>query len=325
MATAFISAANSVTGLHLAAHLRARGWSVVAQIGVGEDEEPLRAMGVKVFAADLALRWIPLDILPRDVDVIFHLTDLDPATAANERRLEDQLVNATHGLLVAAADTQCRVFIHQSPAQVYLPVNGHPFTEADAQAAAPGSAMLIRLAQQAERRVRHSGQRGLETLIVNTGLCVGPGSALGWMGLFDMLAAGDIGKAPRGSTTVSDPVAIAPALVRAAEIGRNGDHFLLGGDCVPVDDLLAFMAEQIGVSAPAAARSATGLLGSITRKLGVRPATLGRELVTLLDGDCRFDDSHARDVLGYAPRDAETIIAEAAVWWLGSQAVPASQ
>jgi nucleoside-diphosphate-sugar epimerase len=328
MALAFISAANTVLGLNLAAYLRAEGWTVAAQIRPDQDEAPLQALGVEVFAADLSLRWVPLDILPRDVDVIFNLFDLDVRQPIDEKALEEQLVHSTHGLLVAAADTNCRVFVHQSPAHVYQPINGTPFTETVAADAQARGSIQIKLAQQAERRVRHSGQRGLETLIVNTALDLGPGSELGWMGLIGLLESGQIPRAPRGSVTIGDPVAMAPAMVRAAKYGHNGDHFLLGGECVPAADLIGFIAARLGLPEPASGAVSAlrdGLLTRLRRPFGTQSTLLARDLLTLLDADCRFDDTHARTVLGYAPRDAETVIASATDWWLSGSSLTDAQ
>lgn len=323
MAKAFISAANTVLGVHLARHLTRCGWSVVAQVMPGSDAGIIEQTGAAVVSADLSLRWVPMDILPRDVDVIFHFHDWDMLQSSTPERLSEQLVHGTHGLLVAAADTQCGIVIHQSPAHVYSSFNGHAFTESDAEPVKPDRSLVIRLAQQAERRVRHSGQRGLKTLVVNTGVDLGPGSLSGWMGLVPLIEARRLTAMPRGNAVICDPAAVAVTLTRLARTGQNGDHFLLGGEAVELRSLIGYIADRLGVAPPGASlfhgKPGTKLLGALSRRLGLGMPGNAAAMIGLLDADCLFDDSRARNQLGYAPRAIDSVIDEAIAWYLDDQ------
>ena len=116
-----------------------------------------------------------------------------------------------------------------------------------------------------------------------------------------------------------DDVAVGHAL--ALERGRPGEHYILGGDDLSMDELLATLAELTGIPAPRIALPLPllQLVGRVNEWLSDH--VTGRPPVATLEAALHARDSRyasiekARRELGYAPRPARTVLAKAICWF----------
>jgi dihydroflavonol-4-reductase len=116
-----------------------------------------------------------------------------------------------------------------------------------------------------------------------------------------------------------DDVALGHVL--ALERGTRGAHYVLGGENVSMRALLGLLEEITGIPAPRRAipNSVVLRLGALNEWLSDhvthRPPVVARE-AALHARDARFFDlAKTRNELGYAPRPAREVLADAVKWF----------
>lgn len=117
-----------------------------------------------------------------------------------------------------------------------------------------------------------------------------------------------------------DVRAVAAATIEAGERGKSGARYLLTGEDIPVADVARMVAEASGTPAPSrrvpygVARAAAAIEAGLARLTG-RPPRAPVTGVRLAGRHCRFDNTRARESLGFAPRPVADCIAEAVRWY----------
>jgi dihydroflavonol-4-reductase len=118
---------------------------------------------------------------------------------------------------------------------------------------------------------------------------------------------------------------LADGIVRAADRGRSGERYILGGDNVPLRSLLPSLQQLSGRSMPKRAIPPTVALAAgtvaeaLSRVTGREPVP-SREGVLLALRSAAFDSSKAKRELGYAPRPIDRALAEAVCWLVSRRA-----
>jgi dihydroflavonol-4-reductase len=174
----------------------------------------------------------------------------------------------------------------------------------------------------AEREVQLGVSRGLEAVIVNPALVVGPGDVYRRSGALLALVAHSrwLPSVPAGLNVVhADDVAAGH--LAAMEHGRPGEQYILGGENLTVDRLLATTAEVLGrrpprVMIPAwALRAAAAPLGLVRRAL---PLPIAPELLHLAGSYLYYDTHKAQTELGLtAPKPYRQAVEDALAWYRG--------
>lgn len=117
-----------------------------------------------------------------------------------------------------------------------------------------------------------------------------------------------------------DVRAVADATIQAGVTGQSGRRYLLTGQDVDIGDLAATVHEAGGAPAPKRrvpyplARLAAGVESVISRITGRTPNAPVTG-VRLAGRPCRFDNSRAREELGFAPRPIDECVGEAVAWF----------
>lgn len=116
-----------------------------------------------------------------------------------------------------------------------------------------------------------------------------------------------------------DVAAVADTVIAALDRGKTGQRYLLSGEDIRMRDLATLIAGLGGKPAPRAtvplwlalaAARAEALVARVTK----RPPTAPLTGVRLAARPCLFDNTRAREELGFAPRPLRTALAEALVW-----------
>ena len=179
----------------------------------------------------------------------------------------------------------------------------------------------------AERTIDAYAARGADAVVVHPTRVLGPGPLTDANALSRVIAlylAGrfrvrlDDGDVLANYVHVDD---VARGVLLAAQRGRAGAHYVLGGDNASFRDFLAAVAEASGVRRRVFAVSATAGLAAaraaewLARWGGTAPITPAWVRVFLEDR--RVDVEPTRRALGYAPRSLGAAVADTVAWLRG--------
>jgi dihydroflavonol-4-reductase len=164
--------------------------------------------------------------------------------------------------------------------------------------------------------------RGLPAVIVNPSTPVGPGD-LKPTPTGRIVVEAAKGKMPGYVDTGLNIVHVddvAAGQLLAAERGRVGERYILGGDNLSLVDILGEVARAVG-RRPPALKIPYAVVLPIAAGAEMMARITGREPFTTLDGvrmsrkKMYFSSAKAMRELGYAPRPAKDAIADAIVWF----------
>ena len=175
---------------------------------------------------------------------------------------------------------------------------------------------------KAEQSVRAAVQDGLNALIVNPTVPIGPGDR-NLTPPAAMLSMFLNGQSPAFLDCVLNLVDVrdvAAGMALAAERGRTGERYILGGENVALRDLLSLLERISGRPMPKRAVPGWLALGSaavtewVADVVTARTPAATREGVRLALRSGPFDSRKARSELGYAPRPLQDAMRDAVTW-----------
>ncbi|GAA4399048.1 NAD-dependent epimerase/dehydratase family protein [Tsukamurella soli] len=292
--------------------------------------ERLVADGADVVAVDRVrghgsatgrVRWVAADVLDREsmrdalrgVDTVFHLV-----AAITLRMRDDRAWNLnTRGVATvsrAALDVGVRRLVHLSSVHAFDQDRAKVMSETTARSDRPEIPVYDRSKWAGEQELAKVVDDGLDATVCNPTGIWGPsdyGAPMSRLnGLARSAAAGRvpvfIGRAGFDLVDVRDVVS---GLVAAAERGRTGHNYLLGGEYRPLIDFMRLSAAAAGRHGPfvglplSALKAAMPVLEPIGARFDsdiVSKAAIGPLLASPI-----VDCSKARRELGYRPRPME--------------------
>lgn len=119
-----------------------------------------------------------------------------------------------------------------------------------------------------------------------------------------------------GGTTIVDVRDVADGHVLAAERGRPGERYVLGGHDTSWPDLIAKVGELSGVRHPFAVLPAGA--GALARRVEALrlPLAISAEAIVLMEQNWRYSSAKAKRELGYRPRSHGATVRETVDWYL---------
>ena len=175
--------------------------------------------------------------------------------------------------------------------------------------------------REAELAALSAARMGQEVVIVQPSAPVGPGDSrlTPPSRMIRDLAAGKTPAVLNCLLNLVDVRALAEAVIAARDKGRSGERYLLTGEDLPMMEVAAKVAALAGVAAPrfraphwlalTAARVEVGV-SALTK----RPPTAPLTGVRLAGRRVRFDNTKAREELGFAPPPIDAALADAVAW-----------
>jgi dihydroflavonol-4-reductase len=316
-----VTGGSGFIGRHVVAALRRRGAGVRIL-----DLAPPDDLAVEVeFAPGSILDPDCLDAAMANVRRVYHLAGIAKLWSRDRSDFDRINAGGTEMVLRAAAAHRVERVVHCSTEAILLPTRRGSRALIDetvrpALADMPGPYTRSKLG--AEQSVLAAVQGGLDALIVNPTVPIGPGDS-NLTPPAAMLSMFLNGQSPAYLDCVLNLVDVrdvAAGMVLAAERGRSGERYILGGENVALRELLSLL-EQIsarpmpkravpGWVALASAAVAEWVADFVTGR--TPPAT--REGVRLALRSGPFDSHKARSELSYAPRPARDALADAVAW-----------
>jgi dihydroflavonol-4-reductase len=315
--------------------LLAREAHVVAMLEPGADSANLDGLDVETATADLR----DADGVAKATDgcrLIFHVAALYRFWAPDPAAFYDINVIGTRHVLEAARRSGCERLVYTSTVGTLGLHGASPSDPVDETSFAHIDHLFGGYKQSkyvAEHEVLRAAAEGLPVVLVQPTTPVGPG---------------DRAPTPTGRTVLEflngrfpgyvdttlnivDVEDVAAGHLLAAERGSAGRSYILGGENLLLREVLAALAEVIGLPAPTrqfpnrVALAAAHLSGLVEGRLLGREPTLPLEAAKMSTTHMSFDDHRARTELGYTSRPAAEALARAARWFVDAGYVRADR
>jgi len=316
--TALVLGASGFIGGHIARALLEEGWGVR---GLRRSPYSVGHLG------DLRIDWLEGDVeeparlrlAMEGADVLFHAAGYVPPNTYRIPAKVAQAVQRIRGVLQAAKAAGIRRVVYTSSLSTIgtPPPGAHRLAdERDAYIpwTAHGSAYYeCKYAMESE--VMRAAARGLDAVVVNPTLVLGPGDVhLSVSGILVAAAKGYLRFWLPGEINVVDVRDVAWAQVRAAEAGRQGERYVLGGHNVSVRDLIERICETAGAPPPLVGMP-RGLLSVLAWLLhAIPPLDRANNHLRAADHWQAIQTTKARDELGLNPRPLESTLQDALAW-----------
>ena len=232
-------------------------------------------------------------------------------------------VDGTRDLMLAALDTGVERIVYTSSVATLGIIKGGSADEATPSGIGDMIGPYKQSKFAAEAAVRELiAERGLPAVNVNPSTPVGPGDIKPTPTGRVILEAAK-GKVPAYVDTGLNIVHVddvAAGELLAAERGTVGERYILGGENLPLADILAEVARVAG-RRPPAIKLPYAVVLPIAAGAEMMARLTGREPFTTLDGvrmsrkKMYFSSAKAMRELGYMPRPATLAIADAVAWF----------
>lgn len=317
-----VTGATGFLGSHVARALAARGEDVRVLVRASSDLRALDGLNAQRFAGDLRNPASLVGALA-DVARVFHVAADYRLWARDPREIYESNVTGTQNLLDAARHAGVEKFVYTSTvATVAVPRESGLPNEATQSSVDEMIGHYKRSKFEAELCALRAARTGLPVVIVNPTTPVGPGD---WKPtptgkiIVDFLNGRIPGYVDTGLNFV--PVEdCARGHLLAAERGRIGERYILGGRNLTLKEMLDILAMASGRPAPrwkipyAVAYAAGCVDAGISRVLGREPQ-IPLEGVRMSRHKMFVDASKAERALGFAPGPIEGALERAVEWY----------
>lgn len=327
-----VTGATGFVGSHVARLLVARGERVRVLLRPTSSTSAIEGLPVERVVGDLRDPR-SLGRALEGVERVYHVAADYRLWARNPQEIYESNVQGTHNLLEAAHRASVERLVYTSTvATIAVPRNGELPNEATQTGFNEMIGHYKRSKFMAEREALAYAAAGLPVVIVNPTAPVGPGdwkpTPTGQI-IVDFLC----GKLPAYVDTGVNVVAVedvAAGHLLAAERGRTGQRYILGGRNMALKEILGVLAAVTGLPAPRwrlphtlalAAGYAENLLAAIVR----REPSIPLEGVRMARHKMFVDSSKAVRELGFRPSPVEAALERAARWYAENGYVEASR
>jgi dihydroflavonol-4-reductase len=318
MRRAFVTGGTGFVGLNLIEQLTAAGWRVTALHRRTSDLGEIRRFAVDLVEGDLTVPESLRGAIPQSVDAVFHLAADTSVWARHDERQRRINQGGTRNLVEAALVSGARRLVHTSTWNVYGLEQGK-ISETSPQLGATSWINYNRTKLLAEEEVRAGIARGLAAVIINPAHVLGRYDWRGWARLIIAAHERWLPGVPPGAGTFCHAEAVARAQIAAAERGRIGQNYLLGGSDASFVELFRVINQVTGARVPLRAlppslfrlgASLDTALAAVTR----RQPQATPEGVAIACARARVVSDLAERELGYRSSDLVTMIEDSWQW-----------
>lgn len=318
-----VTGANGFIGARVVRAALGRSCAVRALVEPGTAIENLEGLDVDVVEADVRDR-LAVEAGVARASLVVHTAALYRFWAPDPDAFYAVNVGGVINVIEAAAGAGARAVVTSTVGTIGLRANGRPATEADPAEVEHLFGHYKRSKYVAEHEALRLAAQGADVTLVQPTFPVGPG---------------DRAPTPTGQTVlrflngampayvdtvlnVVDVDDVAEGHLLAAERGRVGRSYILGGENLTLRQVLEVLADHTGLAAPrlrvprwtalTAGRVSTLLEGKL---LGREPS-VPLEAAQMSTSRMAFDDTRARMELGYHSRPAAEALRRAADWFI---------
>jgi dihydroflavonol-4-reductase len=307
MVKALITGATGCVGANLVEAVTQHGWEARALRRKTSSLQALDGLTYEVAFGDIMQADTLIEAM-RGIDIVFHAAAVADYWRTGKERLYAVNVEGTRYVLQAAKVCNIsRVVFTSSVAALGLPEFGKQLDETAQFNMRPAQFHYGYSKVLAEQVVAEFVSSGLDVVIVNPGVVIGPRDINRISGSI-LLEEKRMGLPvyPPGGVCVIDVADVCNAEISAAEHGRRGERYILGGENLWYRDLITATAKVVGQKPPRVGLSrgatrAIAVIVDLLRHAGARLPGTGDQ-VRFSAETLWFDSSKARRELGLNTR-----------------------
>jgi dihydroflavonol-4-reductase len=306
MALAIVTGATGMIGTHLVRALRARRWKVLALVRRDSQTAALEALGATPVRTDLLDRGRTVAAVPEGADVIFHLAGAswnmglmpDYLTRVNEDGLRN--------IIFAATDRRATCLVNLTDAVIYGPQESLLTEESPLADPRQLNHPYERTRRECEAIFGRAVARGLDAVSVVASAVLGAGLRPHHSMLFRILHERPDMLVPPGGRCFIGAEVLADTLIAAAEKGRTGQRYLVGGPPLSWHEVLERYAAANGLDTALKPYRKAGFLPSWLNRLGAGSSLdVNREDYRLLTRSQHLSCDLCAAELGCPPGDLD--------------------
>ncbi len=320
--TAFVTGGTGFVGINLVDQLCAGGWEVTALHRPTSDLIYLGRRAVRLVEGDITEPGSLERALPEGVDVVFHVAgNLNMWSRRNAEQIRDN-VYGTRNVVARALAAKAGRLVHTSSIAAW----GLPRGRIDESAPQRGGGAPInylRTKYLAEEEVRKGLAQGLDAVILNPANIIGPYDRHGLARLIKLVHARKLPGVPPCEASFCHVREVAKAHLAAAEKGRRGENYLLGGADAAYLEVVRTVGEIAGRQVPvrvtpAPVLKAMGRLSQWASHVTGKEPTITPEIAKLVSRRLFCDSAKAERELGFKPVRLRAMF-EDSYRWLANQ------
>lgn len=315
MSKILLTGATGFLGQHILRELVTAGHQVKALSRSGPADVLLASQGAQAVRAELT-DANSLIQATKDVDTIFHTAADTNTWRINNAEQTRTNVDGIQNLIAAANANAVKRILHTSSVSAYSHLVHGRLREDLTQLGGESWINYERTKFLAEKAVRNSG---LDFIIFQPAHILGPGDKQNWSRLIRMIDQNKLPGAPPGSGSFADVREIAKAQLRAYQLGKFGESYLLGGQHASFLSLVQKIGKILDRKTPKKPIPAFALRLFAQMKYGVSlitriPPDITPESATFTIHDLNVDSGKARHELAYVETDLDVLLNDTIAW-----------
>ena len=315
MSKILLTGATGFLGQHIQRELLAAGHQVKALSRSEQADVLLASQGAEPVRAELT----DTDSLVRaanGVDAIFHTAADTNTWRVNNASQTRTNVGGIENLIAAAKANGVKQILHTSSVSAYSHLAHGVLREDVPQRGGESWINYERTKFLSEKAVRESG---LDFIIFQPSHILGPGDKQNWSRLICMIDQNKLPGAPPGAGAFADVREIAKAQVRAFQMGKYGESYLLGGQHASFLALVQQVGIKLNRKTPKKSIPPFALRLFAQIKYGLSLITrtqpdITPESATFTIHDLKVDSGKAKRELGYVETDLDTLLNDTIAW-----------
>lgn len=316
--TAFVTGSTGFLGLNVLEQLVQQGWDAVALHRASSELKYLKRFPVERAEGDINDPDSLARAMPPNVDAVFHIAG-DTNMWSRRNAQQDRInIDGTRHVVEAALRAKARRFVLTSSISAYGIHEGR-IDETAEQRGRISTINYQRSKYLSEQEARKGIARGLDVVILNPASVFGPYDTTSWARLIQLIYAEKLPGILPGALSFCHSREVAKAHIAAAERGRTGENYLLGGADASFLELVRTIGDVTGRKVPAKPVSKSVLkvvsqVGNWISYVTDKPPRITPEMVRMATRRMHCDSSKAIRELGFRTESLRTMVEDAVTW-----------
>ncbi len=320
--TALVTGATGGVGRNVVNELLKEDWDIIILHRPSSDLTKLAGCRVRFREVDLYDLDSVKQAVPENADAIFHVAGNTSHHSADAAVQWKDNVLATRHLVEVALEKKVKRFIFTSTGATL------PYMLFDEKNATEIRQNYIRTKRLAEIEVQKGMEQGLDAIILQPIIVIGPYDYNAYAEIFRGLKSGEIKGCFPGRIMFCHAVDVARAHVQAFHKGRGGESYILSGPHTSWQECFNIIAKRVGARLPRVYSIPT--LKMMAKILAVvsfftkRKPLLTPDLIKLTRdyGDISLQEKRkSKEVLGYESRGLEEMINDCYEWLVATSRI----